>query len=56
MIASAPTLPKIKEMINEFYYTTTIELKEDGEEWEIYNSKGKLNTRVTKKKNRYIFN
>jgi hypothetical protein len=55
LLATSPTLEDAVRMANKYYYTDTIFLTEDGKEWEVWNSKGKLSTRVRLKRNRYQF-
>jgi hypothetical protein len=57
LLASAPTMERITKMVNDYFYSTSIELHE-GEDgmYSLTNSKGRMDRfRVVKKKNRFRF-
>lgn len=57
LLASAPTMERITKMVNDYFYSTSIELHE-GEHgmYSLINSKGKIDgCLVVKKKNRFRF-
>lgn len=57
LLASAPSLDRITKMVNQYFYSTSIELHEDSSGvYSLINSKGKIDgCRVIKKKNRFRF-
>jgi hypothetical protein len=57
LLASANTLEKSLEQISNYYYSPNIKLIKVAEnEWEIHNSKGKINSvTLTFKKGKYKF-
>ena len=57
LLASAPTLERITKMVNDYFYSTSIELHEDSSGvYSLTNSKGRMDRfRVVKKKNRFRF-
>jgi hypothetical protein len=57
LLASAPTLERITKLVNQYFYSTSIELHEDSSGvYSLINSKGKIDgCRVIKKKNRFRF-
>jgi hypothetical protein len=57
LLASAPTMERITKLVNQYFYSTSIELHEDSSGvYSLINSKGKIDgCRVIKKKNRFRF-
>ncbi len=57
LLASAPSLDRITKMVNQYFYSNSIELHEDSSGvYSLINSKGKIDgCRVVKKKNRFRF-
>lgn len=57
LLASAPTMERTTKMVNDYFYSNSIELHEDSSGvYSLINSKGKIDRfRVVKKKNRFRF-